>query len=69
MNLYQLTSNTHYVEGNYYVSYGISWNNDQINDISLEKNAIEQLVALCNMLKLDCIHIIYCGFGSFVLHL
>ena len=48
MNLYQLTSNTHYVEGNYYVSYGISWNNDQINDISLEKNAIEQLVALCN---------------------
>lgn len=38
-------------------TYGISYDNKNIKDISTDKNKIEELVTLCNSLSLSPIHI------------
>ncbi|MBQ7128906.1 MAG: hypothetical protein IJO19_02845 [Clostridia bacterium] len=54
-------------EGKIWNTYGITFNDIIINDISTEKEKIEKLVSLCNELDLSPIHI-YDVIEDFLVH-
>lgn len=55
--MYQVTTGIYDSEGEKYTSFGIQCGDVVINDISLDKTAVEALVALCNDEKLSLLHL------------
>ena len=45
------------IEGKSFITYGISYNDIIIHDISIRKDKIDKLIKRCNNYKLDPIHI------------
>lgn len=58
--MYKITEAKITVENKEYNSYGIYYNDSlYINDISVDKKAVEKLVRLCNEGELDPVHLYY----------
>ena len=55
--MYQMTTGMFDLEGERYTSFGIQFGDVVINDISLDKSAVEALVMLCNDKKLSVLHL------------
>ena len=57
MGIYQMTELMHFLDGEQYLSYGIRWEDIEIEDISLDRYKLEQLIDWCNHFSLDSIHL------------
>lgn len=51
--MYQLTAGSFSLDGTEYLSYGIRFGDIRYDDLSPDRHAVEQLVALCNSEALD----------------
>lgn len=57
VSMYQMISGNYILDGRSYTSYGIRWENDKIEDLSIDRTAVETLVSLCNMYALSPVHL------------
>lgn len=57
MKLYQATKETHFLDGVSYCSYGIRCGEELVEDVTLDQDGINALVALCNRLELSPCHL------------
>lgn len=55
--MYQIISGQYMLEGRAYISYGICWGKNKIEDISLDRTAVEALVSLCNRETVSPVHL------------
>ena len=55
---YEMTQTSVSMEGITFVSYGIKSHSYAIPDLSTDRRAVEELVALCNRLDLSEIHLL-----------
>ena len=55
----QMTTGLFFLEGVPYTSYGIQCGDVVIHDVSLDKESVENLVALCNREDLAPVHVRY----------
>lgn len=56
MHSYDLTTDTHTLDGIQYTAYGIRCGTENIADLSPCRREVEELVRCCNELELDPIH-------------
>ena len=57
MGIYQMTEHVYFLDGEHYISYGIRYEDMEIEDVSLDRCKLEQLVNWCNDFSLDSVHL------------
>ena len=55
--MYQMISGSYILEGRRYTSYGIRWKDGKIEDLSIDRMAVEALISMCNDHALSPVHL------------